>query len=735
MNYCEIWLRGVKGFFSWETDKTVFIGSRVVVSFRGRKKIGIVIEISDKKPAFETQIIEEIWDEHFIDERYIQIAREVAEENFTALEKVLGLMIPEKFLEARNPEKREIFYVLNQNLIPGSKNTSDPGIDFLNLKGDKQKLALDILRQSRGRISAKSLRKEISLVTIKGLIQKGVLKEELGQIQTIITSPTKKRENFDLTENQQKAFDEIIKSEKPTLLFGVTGSGKTEIYKKLAAHTLQKDPTAQILFLLPEIALTPQLIAEFHALFGEQIAVWHSHLSEGEKIQEWARLHSGEVNILIGARSSVFVPLKNPKLVILDEEHEWTFKNEFAPRFWTHDVVQKIEHFFCLKLIFGSATPRLESFLLSEKDIWQRVNIPMRIHEVELPSIDLVDMRNEAKKGNFGPVSEKLIFRLQEIFSRKKQAVIFLNKRGFSGSTQCKVCGHTFECPHCTNNMKMHEKLGNRKFLCHVCGHMERFPEKCPECGAENFVFRGWGTQMVEKTLKEIFPTIRIFRADADSVSGKHDFSILMEKFHNHEADILLGTQMIAKGLDFENVELVGIILADVGLNLPDFRSEERVFQILTQVSGRAGRRKMRGEIIIQTFRPEEKIFEFVSRHDSEGFFSWQREMRSQTMMPPFSEMAKITISDVKKEVAFAETKKIYETFKKNIIEGEIASSDLQKEKWECYMAPAFFPRTYGKYHFHVFLRAPQKKPLIDFLATQKINDSAKIDIGPVSLL
>jgi primosomal protein N' (replication factor Y) len=726
MKYCDIWLKGIKGIFSWHTECEISIGARVRVFFHGRKKGGIVVRVSDTKPSFSTQPIQEIWEEHSIDEQYIHIAQIVADENFSSLEKVLNLMVPEKFLMTRYPEKRETFYQLN----PDFDSTK-----FELLKGKKQKLALSILEKSSGKILAKTLHSHVSRTTIGNLIQKKIIFEEKGKISDIFSSFPRVKKNFPLVPTQKKAFHQIQKSQKPCLLFGVTGSGKTEIYKHLARKTLETDETAQVLFLLPEIALTPQLVEEFHSLFDGKIAMWHSKLSEGEKIQEWARCTSGEAKILIGTRSAVFVPLKNPKLIILDEEHEWTFKNEFSPRFQTHDVVELIGQKMCSKLVFGTATPRLESFYKCKKNEWKRVDIPSRIHAVQLPKIQFIDLKNEAKKGNFTPFSDELLSSLSEIMKQKKQAVIFLNKRGFSGSTLCRSCGHKFHCPHCANNMKMHQKGNVKKFICHICGHMELFPTRCPECHVDDFVFRGWGTQMVEKKLSEMFPQMKIIRADADSITRKHDFKKLIEQFHSGKADVLLGTQMVAKGLDFENVDLVGVILADVGLNVPDFRAEERVFQILTQVSGRAGRRRKQGKIVIQTFHPNEKVFEFIRCHDGEGFLEWQLHTREKTCLPPFSIIGKITVSDIKKEKAFTESKRIFEHVKKQLLKNESSKIPFQQKSWNVFMAPAFFPRTYGKYHFHIFIRAPDKEKLLSFLKKQNGIDSTKIDITPISLL
>lgn len=716
MYFYEIYLRGVKGIFTWQSEKKISIGARVLVNLRNRKKIGLVLAISEKVPKFKTQPILEIIDENFINPQYIKIGKEVAKENFTSVEKIMSLMVPEKFFKKNNPVQKDSYYQLI-----GTENLKN------ELQGKKQKQALEILEESNGIILAKELRKNISLITIKGLLEKNIIKKIEGKI-TNPQYPQKiiREKNFELTPLQKKVLASIKKSTKPLLLFGVTGSGKTEIYKKLGEELIEKNSSAQVLFLLPEIALTPQLIAEFKNVFGSKIAVWHSHLSEGEKIQEFARITSGKAQILVGARSAILIPLKNPKLVILDEEHEWTYKNEFAPRFWTHDIAEKIAKKFNAKLLFGSATPRIESFKKCEEGIWDLVKMKQRVFENQLPEVQIVNMVNEVKKGNYSPISEKLNQAILSILEEKKQAVIFLNKRGFSGTTMCKGCGHIFECPNCSVNMKMHQKNFNKKLICHFCGHLAKFPEVCPQCEIENFEFRGWGTQQVEEILKKNYPNARILRADADTMTKKNAFENGMQKFANHEIDILLGTQMIAKGLDFEKVELVGVVLADVGLSLPDFRSEERVFQLLTQVSGRAGRRKIRGKILVQTYNPDEKIFEFVKYHDTEKFIEWQISIRKKTKMPPYSALGKVTFSDEKKEIAFMKAKKFLKLCQ---------NTNKNTDNFEFNFAPAFFPKMHKKYHFHVFIKGDNQKKLEDFFHENFSNISEKIDLKPVSIL
>ena len=718
MHYYQIWIRNIKGLYTWHSDKPVSVGARVMIHFRGRKKIGIVVDKISGEVDFRTQPIVEVLNDVFLALEYIELAQRVAQDTFCSLEKVLSLMIPEAFFQKEHPEKREVFYRLSL------KYREQVDVDPVSpLRGEKQKQVVELL--SKKKMREEEVRKIASLATIKNLLEKGLITQEEGHIIDPFAGQRIGRPHFDFTSLQQKVFDVMQQATKPVLLFGVTGSGKTELYKKMALQVLEKDESSQVLFLLPEIALTPQLIAEFYGLFGDIVAVWHSRLSEGEKVQEWARLRSGEARILVGTRSALFVPLSNPQLIILDEEHEWTYKNEFAPRFWTHEVVEILSKLFGAKLIFGSATPRVESFYKCKEGDWMRADLPTRVFETALPAIQVVDFKNEMKKGNDSPMSEILSEKLSDMLQQKKQAVFFLNKRGFSGATLCRVCGHLFHCPNCENNMKLHKKGMQSKFLCHICGHMEKFPETCPECNTEKFEFRGWGTQQVEQYLKNHFSGIRVFRADADAITGKYDFARLMERFHNYEADVLLGTQMVAKGLDFERVQLVGVILADVGLSLPDFRSEERVFQLLHQVSGRAGRRSQQGNIVIQTFRPQERIFQYLRKHDVEGFIKVLQEERQEMEYPPFGVVVKLSISDIDKTRAYRVAQEVFGQMKKA----------LEGREEQVLFAPAFFPRTHNKYHFHVFLKFKEKEALMDFLTQQKLSHTVKIDIDPISLL
>ena len=651
MYFVQVYLRGVKGCFTWESQASVNIGDLVAVNFRKKEKVGIVIDITKEKPEFKTQPVIEVCIKNFITPIYIEIAKEISEETFSSIEKVLSIMVPEKFFTKESPVKME-----------------------------------------DGKIK------------IPKYLQK-VIREN----------------NFELTPLQQSVYEKIIESKLPTLLFGVTGSGKTEIYKKLAKNT-----DGQIIFLLPEIALTPQLIAEFKNVFGLDIAIWHSNLSKGEKVQEWARITTGAAKILVGTRSAIMLPLKNPKCIILDEEHEWTYKNESAPRYQTHEVAEKIAQKFGAKLLLGSATPRIESFKKVADGDWNLVELNKRVFETKMPKIEIIDLKNEGKKGNYGLISEKLDQAISETLAQKKQIVLFLNKRGFSSGTFCKHCGKEFHCPSCEVNLKHHKDInhGRDRLLCHFCGHMEFYPKNCPDCKKEDFEIKGWGTQQLESFLKEKYKDARIIRADADTMTKKHDFQNMIQDFQEHKADILLGTQMIAKGLDFEKVNLVGIVLADIGLTLPDFRTEERIFQLLMQVSGRAGRKDDQGRIFIQTFHPDEAVFDYIKNYKTNDFFKWQMQERTHAQMPPFKELCKITISNPSKTIGLKKAQNLLKEFK-----------ELQLPQTEIFMAPAFFPKLHKKYHFHVFIRSNTKKEIVQGIRKIKTLEDLKIDMYPISLL
>jgi len=701
--YAKIWIKNTPELYTWHTEEQISEGSLVEVSFRNQKKQGIVMEYEEKNKTIKTKEIEKIKEENFISKEFIQFLKKIGTENGVSLTKMLSISIPENFLYKKNFLEKETWYEQKTEIKIGKS-------------GKKEKIKDHFEKNQR--LTQKEIQKQKWQPIIKELEEKGSIIKKEGLLKAFFQAQPTERKKITLTEKQKEAQEKIEKSTKPILLHGITGSGKTEIYKNQIKKTKRETPNAQVLYLLPEIAITTPFIKEFENEFGE-IAVMHSNLTEKEKTQEWERIRTGEAKILIGTRSAIFTPFKDLKLIIVDEEHEWTYKNEFAPRYQIHDVLEFWEE-KNVKIIYGSATPRLESLEKTKNKKWELVTLLEKVHQTKLPEIELIDLKNERKKGNKSLLSERLEQSIHQCLKNKKQIILFLNQRGFSGSTFCEKCGNKFECPNCSSPMKMHKKDTNEKFLCHICGHMEEFPKKCPSCKNTQFLFRSEGTQSLEKTIKEKFPTARVLRADADTIGGKrYAFEKILTQMENQETDILIGTQMISKGLDLENVQLAGIILADIGLNLPDFRAEERIFQLLTQVAGRAGRQKETGEIIIQTFNPNDFVLQCIQKNDFEKFKTETEKKRQTLNFPPFCTLAKITFSNTDKTKAFTSAKKLFQ---------EIQAPNIQK-----YIAPAFFPKTHGKFHFHILIKSSNKETLLKI--QEKHKTEGKWDINPISLL
>ncbi len=414
---------------------------------------------------------------------------------------------------------------------------------------------------------------------------------------------------------------------------------------------------------------------------------------------------------------------------MVDEEHEWTFKNEFNPRFWTHEVVEFLAKSTGIPYEYGSATPKLRSYHLVKTNQLQLLELPERVHKTELPKIEVIDLKQEAKRGNFLPVSERMQAAITNTLADGKQVVLFLNKRGYAGASMCRYCGDAFECDNCDMALKLHRSGNKSLLICHVCGAMKNFPKSCPTCHKEDFNFRGWGTQQLEEQLKDLFPQTKLFRADRDNITGRYDFENLLTEFKNSPQSILLGTQMIAKGLDFSDVALVGIVLADVGLHLPDHHAEERVYQLLEQVSGRAGRRHTQGQIMVQTYQDDLPLFEFLKRHDTKGFMAQKYQEHLDLKLPPLSRVIKIKLTDASKATAFAQCK----TLHSNLV-AALRTANLN-EKIEATWAPAFFPRLHNRYTFYVFLKSEDEESLENFIYHYNWPESSKIDVTPVSLI
>ncbi len=464
-----------------------------------------------------------------------------------------------------------------------------------------------------------------------------------------------------LTPAQQEAAEAIAASQKTVqLLHGVTGSGKTEIYLTLIAKALEEGKTA--IFLVPEISLTPQMLSQLRARFGRQAAILHSGLSAGEKFDEWWRLRTGEAKIAIGARSAVFAPVENVGVIVIDEEHDGSYSSEQNPRYNTAEVaLARARHNGC-KLILGSATPSVETYLKAVRGEYELLELPGRINRRPMPHIEMADMRREVRRGNNSAFSAALREELEKCLQSGNQAIIFLNRRGYAQSVVCRECGAVVKCAQCDVPLTYHSEEGCLK--CHYCGTSYHMLSACPECGGVHLNYRGTGTQKVVGELQKLFPSARILRMDIDTTGGKEGHYKILKKFAAREADILVGTQMVAKGHDFPAVTLVGILDADMSLHFSDYRSGERTFQLVTQVAGRCGRAEDTGTVILQTYDPENYILRFAADYDYKGFFRHEIDLRKSTAFPPFAKIVRVMIVGEDEKKALEVLKEVYFSLK-----------------------------------------------------------------------
>ncbi|KAB2335363.1 primosomal protein N' [Bacillus mesophilum] len=528
----------------------------------------------------------------------------------------------------------------------------------------KQKEVLSYFLKQEGPVFQKEVEDilEVSSAVIKGLVKKEMLSETYLEVYR---DPFAERQfsstvPLSLTEEQHNAIIPIWNSveqheHEVFLLYGVTGSGKTEVYLQSIQRVLEQGREAIVL--VPEISLTPQMVTRFKGRFGDKVAVLHSGLSAGEKYDEWRKIQRKEVSVAVGARSAIFAPFENLGIIIIDEEHETSYKQEENPRYHARDVaIERAKTYRC-PVVLGSATPALETFARAQKDVYKLLKLPKRMNNQALPAVTIIDMREELREGNRSMFSRVLLDQLKERIEKKEQTVLFLNKRGHSSFVMCRDCGYVINCPNCDISLTYHQY--SRQMKCHYCGHEDHVPSVCPECQSEHIRYFGTGTQKVEEELVKVLPEARVIRMDVDTTSRKGAHEKLLNQFQEGQADILLGTQMIAKGLDFPNITLVGVLSADTMLHLPDFRSSEKTFQLLTQVSGRAGRHQLEGEVIIQTYTPEHYSVELAGTQDYDLFYDKEMMIRKIHKYPPFYYISLITVSHEQLMKAVAVTEKI----------------------------------------------------------------------------
>ena len=550
-----------------------------------------------------------------------------------------------------------------------------------------------------------------SMATLRSLEKSGVLTLEQQEVfRRVSLRDVPRAPDPVLNDEQQAAFeglDQLCRQEKAAaaLLYGVTGSGKTQVYIRLIQQVLERGKSA--LVLVPEIALTPQLLRVFASHFGDHIAVLHSSLRSGERYDEWKRIRRGDARVVIGTRSAVFAPVQNLGLIVLDEEQETSYKSENNPRYHAREVAK----FRCVRqnalLLLGSATPSVESMYLARSGVYHLYTLSSRYNQKALPQVEVVDLKEELRRGNGGAISAPLRTALEETLSRGEQAILFLNRRGANRMVSCGECGFVPECPRCSVKLTYH--LANHRLMCHHCGFSQPLPDRCPQCGGVlNFI--GVGTQKVQEELEELLPGTDILRMDADTVTAAHSHQDILDQFREGKASILIGTQMVAKGLDFENVTLVGVILADQSLFVDDFRAGERTFSLLTQVVGRAGRGEKTGRAMIQTFVPDHDVIRFSARQDYDSFYRTEIQMRRLRREPPFQDVFVLTASGLNETAVLRACMKLRGT-----LEGALSA---YPEPWQLLgPAPAAVAKVNNRYRYRVTLTTKNCAPVRRLLA------------------
>ena len=684
------------------------IGSRVRVPVRMRMALATVIEILDRSDVKGIRPIEHvIGDKPIFNPSLIRLGQWIATYYCCPIEVAMRSILPQVIRKAEVGHKQRLFAWLareigEQELADLAKKAPKQAEVLVYLStncAQGKKVAITKLAEDCGtnRQTLQALEKKGAIVTGEESVQR-----DPYALEKFLHSP-----KLEMNEEQVAVFESVKKAivasdssdstepVRPLLLHGVTGSGKTEIYLQAIELVLAMGKTAIVL--VPEISLTPQTVERFKSRFSDRqqgVAVLHSHLSQGERHDEWHKINDGSARIVIGARSAVFAPVRNLGLIVVDEEHENTYKQEESPRYHARDIAVLRASLEKCAILLGSATPSIESFHNATTGKYELLRLTKRVDDQKMPFIRVVDMRLESLKQK-GPamLSDRLFSAITDRLAKKEQTILFLNRRGFSTSLVCSQCGYVCECPNCSVSLTFHRAAA--KIVCHICGHNAVAPTKCPDCKDPKIRYSGTGTEKVEELVARVFPTGVVRRMDADAMTRKEAYKETLGAFRAGKIDILIGTQMISKGLHFPNVTLVGIINADLGLHMPDFRAGERTFQLLTQVAGRAGRGDVEGEVFIQSYTPFHPAIQFARHHDFQGFWDQEIEFRKQWDYPPYTHMVLITVRSPHQVKASFST----ETLARRLKEDLPAGTNLGNP------APAPLEKSHGNFRFQIMLR------------------------------
>ena len=676
-------------------DKNVQVGSRVVVPFGSMKIEGVVIGLKDKS-EFESSrlksIVRIIDETPAICEEGIALMRFMCDKYHIPCALALRQFLPSEMRKGKVRVKLIRFAKITDDIDVFEIINSLPG----NAKA--QKAVLEYLSDGK-MVKVAELNKEFSPSAVNKLTELGFINiTEARENRSPYEEMTGSRKEVTLTDGQIAAIESVNSTDKTvTLIHGVTGSGKTEVYLRLIKQAVDQSKTA--ILLVPEISLTPQMLTQLRATFKDNAAIIHSGLSAGERFDEWWRLRSGEAKICIGARSAIFAPLENLGVIIIDEEHDGSYVSESSPRYDTKDIALFRAEYNGCKLVLGSATPSVATYKLAEDGEYNLVNMPNRINKKPLPEMIIADMRTEIRRGNNSPFSSALQEELQKCIEAGNQAIIFLNRRGYSRHIVCRECGYVAKCENCDVALNYH--VVGDVLKCHYCGANYKLLPACPDCGSIHINYVGVGTQKIVEELKKLLPTARILRMDNDTTRSKEGHFNIISQFAEHKADILVGTQMIAKGHDFPAVTLVGVLDADMSLFFSDFRSGERTFQLLTQVAGRSGRADQKGVVVLQTYQPDNAILRYATHYDYKGFYERENMLRKTTCYPPYATIVRVMIESENDELALEALRSIHEEL--------VVYYDKNREKFLFYnKMKSPIKRLKNKYRYQVLMRVKQ---------------------------
>lgn len=633
--------------FDYEGDD-VPIGSRVVVEFGKKRILGFVI--GKKEKSDYSNLKRAVYIDSPVSPEQLGLMNFMRKTYNLRYIDVIRLFIPSKLREEKDPEYTRKFLTVDDS------KSLDEIKQIIGSRAQKQQEAIDYIASNGGQFLSFLVAK-FGVSAINGLRDKGVVIEsDIHERSTPLQTLKRDNKRVVLTDAQQSAVDEIMHGKGTFLLHGVTGSGKTEVYETIIEKMREQGKSA--IMLVPEISLTPQMLGLFRARFGDDVAILHSGLNSSERYDEWKRLKTGKAHIAIGARSAIFAPLENIGAIIIDEEHDTSYLSESNPRYDTKSVAEFRAKANDGVLVLGSATPDMETYLKATEGEYHLITLKNRISKHALPEMEIVDMTQEFRMGNRSLFSIPLQEALKKTIARGEQAMLFLNRRGFASFIKCKECGYIAKCEDCDISLTYHKE--DNELKCHYCGRRYHALTKCPNCGSDQIKQGRIGTEKVVDELKKLIPSVRVLRMDNDTTVRKDSYFKILSAFAAKEADVLVGTQMIAKGHDFGNVTLVGILEADAALYFSDYRSSERTFQLITQVAGRAGRAEKEGRVILQTYAPKHYVFRYGKNYDYIGFWKKEINTRMVTKFPPFTKVVRVLCTSVNEQDVVDTTRNIY---------------------------------------------------------------------------